>query len=139
MTLSDKQFIEQFEQLTLAPEHFDHLGHIRLAWLYLQQFELEQAVLKVCHGIKAYAKSLGATQKFHWTITDGLVRIMACRMDTGESWPQFLQNNPDLRENAFEVLLQYYSKETLDSDEARQSVMQPDLTPIDNCLCVHLQ
>lgn len=130
MTLSDTAFLEQFEQQTLPPEHFNHQGHLRLAWLYLNLFDLATAVDKVCLGIKTYAESLGATDKFHWTITDALVRIMAKRMGAEDAWPVFLQNNQDLLNDALTILHQYYSEELLNSTEARMAVQQPDIKAI---------
>ncbi len=78
--LNDATFIAQFENQTLSSAHFNHIGHLRLAWLYLERYPLEQAISLVCGGIKAYAESLGASTKFHFTITNAIVRIMAMRM-----------------------------------------------------------
>lgn len=128
--LSDNTFIEQFENQTLPPQHFDHLGHLRIAWLYLNRYSLEQAISRVCGGIKTYAESLGASTKFHFTITDAIVRIMAVRMKPHQDRSAFLAANADLVDSAVTVLHQYYSKELLFSEQARQRVMAPDLKAI---------
>jgi hypothetical protein len=130
--LSDDTFIKQFEDLSLSPDYFNHIGHLRIAWLYLHQNDLEQAINKVCTGINAYAISLGATEKFHLTITDSIVRIMAGRInvDKNQSWPMFLESNQDLVEDALAVLCEYFSRSLLLSELARLSLVKPDLKAI---------
>lgn len=130
--LDDQTFMVQFENLSLDPAHFSHQGHLRIAWLYLQEHDLDTAVQLVCSGIKAYAESLGESRKFNVTITDALVRLMAQRMEAMEEkeWPCFLQQNPDLGEDSLSVLLQYYSEDLLFSETARTSLVEPDIRAI---------
>ncbi len=80
MKLSDKEFIEAFEDQSLQPELFNHYGHLRLGWLYLKAYPLDIAIEKTVSGISAYASSLGATDKFQHTLTEAIIRIMAVRM-----------------------------------------------------------
>ncbi|NMP31572.1 hypothetical protein HII17_08360 [Thalassotalea sp. M1531] len=130
--LSDTKFRQQFESCTLDPAYFNHLGHLRIAWLYLSEFPLEKAVDLACSGIKFYAESLGATDKFNYTITDAIIRIIHRRIKLQEikEWSLFLSNNEDLVLNALEVLLNHYSKALLFSNRARQSLVQPDIKTI---------
>jgi len=130
--IGDRTFLTQIENLTLDKIYFDHVGHLRLAWLYLDDYEVDIAVHKACGTIKAYAESLGAKQKFNITITDALIRIIAKRRKgmLDKTWSNFLNSNRDLVEDAFSVLLQYYSKEQLLSEEARLSVVLPDIKEI---------
>ncbi|WDE10582.1 hypothetical protein [Thalassomonas haliotis] len=149
MSLSDQEFMSLFKNLSLPAEYFDHKGHLRLAWLYLQRYPLELSIIKVAQGIKAYAGSLGAADKYHCTITRALVCIVAQRLskvspvqDTRKpaeaklltaglahkiSWQQFISQNQDLLVDAFGVLQQYYSKQLLVSEKARKQFVQPDL------------
>jgi hypothetical protein len=78
--LSDETFIAQFENHTLSADYFDHLGHLRIGWLYLNQYDTNSAIERACTGIETYAQSLGAGDKFHFTITDATMRIMAKRI-----------------------------------------------------------
>jgi hypothetical protein len=130
--LGDRQFLDQFENKTLNPSYFNHRGHSRLAWLYLNHHDVDTAVERVCTGIEAYASSLGAATKFHLTLTDAIVRIMARRMDKMDEkdWSLFLDQNKDLVEDARSVLGQYFSKDHLFSETARTSLVQPDLKPL---------
>jgi hypothetical protein len=132
MQIHDDVFIQEFETLTLKPEYFDHKGHIRLAWLYLQQYDLEIAEQKICFGIKRYAESLGATDKFHFTVTSGLVRIMAKRIEqqTSSNWQSFITHNTDLIEDSAAVLHQHFSATLLQTEMARTRILAPDLLAI---------
>lgn len=128
--LDDSEFISQFEDLSLDPKLFNHLGHLRIAWLYLRLYELNDANERVCGGIKAYAESLGAKDKFNLTITDSLVRIMAKRIDKTQSWEEFLDSNPDLVSDALRVLLEHYSEDVLFSEQAKIELLETDIEPI---------
>ncbi len=127
--ISDAEFLSQFEAQTLAPKHFSHVGHLRLVWLYLQNNDTQRTTELVCTGIKAYADSLGATDKFHLTISNALVQIMAQRVATlaPKDWDAFLAANSDLVEDAVSVLTKHYSRDLLFSDTARTTLVQPDI------------
>ena len=130
--ITDKAFLTQFENLTLDSQYFNHIGHVRLAWLYIHRYGLEVAMAKTFAGIPAYAGSLGAADKFHATITDAIVRIIAQRMATGDedTWQAFIGNHADLVDDALAVIRQHYSQALLDTKQARLAVLQPDLAPI---------
>lgn len=126
--LNDQRFIKEIEDLSLDPIHFDHRGHLRLCWLYLTQYDLPTASARVADGIRRYATHLGATDKFHATLTEGFVLLVASRMDASETdWQQFLDNNPDLLEDAPALLARHYSEERLGCAEAHTQVLPPDL------------
>ena len=137
-TLTDLQFITQFEDLSLDPGYFNHLGHLRLAWLYLLENDLDTALDRVCRGIKAYAESLGAADKFHYTLTDGIVRIEHQRMmllqqqlnvgslNAGQ-WSDFIAANADLVNDGQKVLQQYYSPQLLATEQARLGRVEADI------------
>jgi hypothetical protein len=130
--LNDTEFLFQFENQTLDMRHFNHMGHLRLAWLYLSRYDVDTAVKLVCSRIQAYATSLGASRKFHLTITNALVRIMAKRRDNMQKkeWELFLLENQDLVNDAISVLDQHFSKGLLFSEQARTTLVQPDKKPL---------
>ncbi len=132
MNPDDRQFVNALESCTLAPELFDHRGHLRLAWLYLSEYSLEQAIARVCRSINAYASSLGATDKFHHTLTEAMTRIIHARMarTEAEDFDAFVQANNDLLTQAACVLGQHYSKAGLNNAPARRRFVAPDLAPL---------
>ena len=131
MKMTDQEFMTQFEGLTLHPQHFNHRGHLRLAWLYLMQYPLEVAIEKTAVGIQAYATHLGATGKYHHTLTVAIVRLMNGRIQKSRhtSFAQFLDENPDLLNNLPQLLQQHYSQDLLYSERAKSVYVEPDLLP----------
>ena len=129
MDRTDDAFLKSFENCTLPDSEFDHRGHLRLAWLYLERYSLEEAIERSCDGISNYAASLGASGKFHRTLTEAIVRIMHIRKQAGAEpdFDGFLDKNPDLVENMKEVVNSHYSEARLFSDEARTIFLAPDL------------
>lgn len=132
MTLDDDSFIDRFARLDLGPEHFDHRGHLRMAWLHLTRYDLEEANARVCRGIRALAIRFGVPDKFNHTLTEALMRIMAARMaDTpGGDFDAFLAGNADLVDDARAVLARHYGPERLNSEAARHAWLPPDRLPI---------
>ncbi len=125
--LDDARFLAQFEQLTLDKRLFNHHGHLRIAWLYLEQYPLEQASIKTCQGISAYAQALGASTKFHWTITDAMVRIIhARRRQPYQSFEDFLAQHQDLVMSAEQVLLTYFTPAQLAHPDSRMKRIKPE-------------
>jgi hypothetical protein len=130
--MTDDDFLSAFEACTLDPQHFNHRGHVRLAWLYLQRYDLDEAVVRACHGIRAYATHLGAAGKFHWTMTQALMRLLhaAGAADRTMGWEAFVTANSALIAEARLRLAQHYSEELLDSSAARQGFVAPDRAPL---------
>jgi hypothetical protein len=124
--LEDSTFLQMFLDQTLPSEYFDHVGHLRVAWLILNEHGLESGSLKGCAAIKAYATSLGAAEKYHHTISIALFHLMYFR-GLGDSWQSFVENQSDLVHNSLSVLKVYYSEALLFSEDAKQSFQQPDI------------
>lgn len=129
LSRSDLEFLQAFESRTLPETDFNHRGHLRLAWLYLRQFSLEEAVHRTAAGISAYAASAGAEGKFHHTLTEAIVRIMHKRMIPAKlsNFDEFLRKNPDLIDNMQDIVLSYYSRDRLNSQQARRTFLPPDI------------
>lgn len=131
-SMSDDQFLAAFLDSSMPPAGFDHLGHIRAAWLLLQRRSLEDAVSETCNAIARLATHLGVPEKYNRTLSEALVRLMAHggATDRTLSWPDFLAANADLVGSARLVLARHYSDETLDSAVARECFTPPDRQPL---------
>ena len=123
--MDDREFILQFESCTLPPDLFDHRNHVRLAWLYLEEEPLLAALDRFRTSLKRYAGSLGASAKYHETITFAFLFLIHERMQRGggETFDEFAARNPELFEK---ILLRYYREETLASPLAREVFVMPD-------------
>lgn len=130
MELDDDTYLEGFAARTLGPEHFDHRGHLRMAWLHLARYDLEEANRRVCEGIRALAAQFGAPEKFNHTLSEALVRIIAARMRPSQDFEAFLAANPDLVDDCLGVLGRYYSEERLQGPAAHAGWLAPDRRPL---------
>lgn len=130
--MSDDQFLAAFLDSSMPPAGFDHLGHLRAAWLLLQRQPLEQAVDTTCDAIARLATRLGVPGKYNRTLSEALVRLMAHGggADPSLSWSGFLATNAELREDALGVLARHYSDEVLTCPTARERFLPPDRQPL---------
>jgi hypothetical protein len=130
--MNDEDFLRQLGDCTLPPQHFNHLGHVRLAWLKLRRLPFGQAVQQTCGDIRRYAAHLGAPDKFHCTVTTALMHLLreagACRPDL--DWQGFLREAGPLLADARGRLSRHYSDETLAGEAARREFVPPDRAPL---------
>ncbi len=131
--LSDQEFIDAFLTCRLPAAQFRHRGHLRIAWLLLQRQPLELAIEEICNGIARLAAHLGAPGKYHRTLSQALVRLMAHGGATTLPWDEFLSANPELLTDVRSTVGRYYSSEVLDSARARISFVEPDRMPLPAC------
>lgn len=125
MTPRDRDFLRQFDDCSLPETRFGHAGHIRMAWLRLGQAPFEEALARISSGIRRYAAAMGATTKYHETVTVAFARIIASRMRQGESFEEFTERNTDLF-SPRPLLQRYYSPAVLASDRAKHEFVGPD-------------
>ena len=130
--LSDEEFLGKLRDCTLPPEQFNHRSHVRLGWLYLTTLPVDEAVERVSEAIQRYAQHLGAGSKFHRTITEALMRLLASHLPAERelTWQELIERNPVIVEDARGLLLRLYSEERLSSAQARSSYLAPDRRPM---------
>ena len=129
-SLSNDQFLAAFLDCSLPPAAFDHRGHVRVAWLILRQHPLDEAIEYVCAGIARYANHLGASQKFHRTMSEAFVRLIARSATRFDSWEAFVVGNPELMSNVRGVIARHYSPELIATARAREHFVSPDRSPL---------
>lgn len=131
-TMSDDQFLAAFLDSSMPPSGFDHLGHLRAAWLLLQRRSLDEAVEETCDAIARLAARLGVPGKYNRTLTEALVRLMAHggAADRSLTWPAFLSANAKLRADAIGVLARHYSDDVLNCPAAHGRFLPPDRQPL---------
>lgn len=134
MTLGDiemdeKDFLKQIKEKSLSPDAFNHRGHLWLGWLYIRDNEFGEASRKLNRGIKDFAESLGAGNKYHHTLTTTFACAIKSRFKKGQSFDAFLLENQDLENDPMSLIASHYSPERLHSSEAKQALAQPDRDP----------
>ena len=129
--MNDDEFLAAFEARTL--EEFHHRDHIKVAYLYLRQLPLDEAITKVRAGLQALALVWNAPvdkleEGYHETMTQAWVRVVHQTMsDCGEaeSADDFCDRQPQLlRKNYLES---FYSRARLINWTAKREFVEPDL------------
>ena len=132
MSLDDQAFLAAIAGGNLPASDFGHLQHLRLAWLHLQRAPLDAAIERTCADIARFTAHHGADAKFHRTVTEALLRLIAGRggADPTLDWPAFQRHNTDLIGDARGLLSRHYSPTLLAHPEARLRFLPPDLLPL---------
>ena len=124
----DAKTVEEFEAGTIDPDLFDHEAHVYVAWSYVQDYELKDAIVRFCSALRQLTIRLGIESKYHETITWFFMILIAERRskDASEDWPTFRQRNPELFAGSPSIIRRYYSSERLNSTQARNQFVLPD-------------
>ena len=124
--------INEFEQGRAPGGSFHHADHIRVAFAYLSQYSLLEALQKFSEALQRFAAGQGKPGLYHETITWAylfLIRERMMRADHAETWEEFAATNPDLltwKREEGGILARYYRSETLGSNAARSAFLLPD-------------
>ena len=127
--MTDEEFQTAFETLTLPPARFDHASHVRLAWLYLKDQPLPEAMQRYRDGLKAFAAHIGQPAKYHETITFAFLSMIRERMAKSsetEDWETFRAGNTDLFGSVPKLMGVWYSDDRLNDADARSGFVMPD-------------
>ena len=130
--MNDDAFLAAFEACTI--EEFHHRDHIKVAYLYLRRYPLDDAIAKVRTGLKALAVAWNAPvndleKGYHETMTQAWVRLVHRTFsDHGDAQnaDAFCDRHPQLMEK--ELLKSFYSKERLMTWAAKREYVEPDLS-----------
>ena len=129
--MTDTELARALERREVTNKGFDHAAHLRVGWVYLRESpSIEEACRKMSAALGRFAASVGHPEKYHETITQFWMRCLAQLRASmpGRDLRAILQANPWLLEK--NSLLEYYAPDTLFSDHARTTWVEPDLKPI---------
>lgn len=127
--MTDQELIAQFESGSLSPTAFHHTDHVRMAFAYLRQYPVLEALARFSTALQRFAKTQGKANLYHQTITWAylfLIHERMARAGLPQSWEHFAQANPDLLTWKNGTLTKYYADETLQSELARRVFVFPD-------------
>ncbi len=125
---NNQVLICEFEQ-GRTPGAFHHADHVRVAFAYVSELSLLDAIARFSAALKRFALSKGKPNLYHETITWAyllLIHERVVRAGRVQPWEEFAAGNPDLLVWKGGVLTTLYRQETLDSDLARQTFILPD-------------
>jgi hypothetical protein len=127
--VDDAALVSSFESGAAPPGGFHHREHVRVAWWYLRQHGLPDALARFSAGLRRFATANGKPDLYHETITTAYVLLINERLDgaaRGLTWDGFARRNPDLLLWKPSLLDRYYYPDTLKSDRARRTFVLPD-------------
>jgi hypothetical protein len=130
--LDDEAVWCAFHDRTLAAPAWTHAAHLRIAWLHLARYELDEAHLRMRVGIIRLNAAHGlvetAERGYHETLTRvWLALVRAARGAAPGPDSTSLLDRPGLDRAA---PLGHYSRERLFSVAARAMFVPPDLAPL---------
>ena len=131
LSQEDRDFQSAFEACTVTPVQFNHAAHVRLAYVYLVESDVESAVQRMREALLNFLEHNGIPRsKFHETITRAWVLAVRHFMNgsTSTSAAAFIAKNQELLDR--KIMLTHYSAHVLFSPDARTSFVEPDLDPI---------
>jgi hypothetical protein len=118
--------VDRFERCLLAKEEFHHRDHLTVAVVYLYAADLETAMDRMRSSLKRFATHHSVPKLYHETLTWFWLLQVAKRLDRSECLERSVCK---IREKLSDknLAFEYYSRERIDSKEARETWLQPDL------------
>lgn len=126
MSLTDP-LVCAFESQAIDPAQFRHREHLYVAWCYLRELPLEEALARYVRHLRQLASALGVPGKFHATMTWGYVVLLHAAMEAAPdaTFDELLARNPALADHRSGALHAFYDRDQLASDEARRRFVLP--------------
>jgi len=125
--------VQGFESCATAKEDFKHRSHLTVAVWYLRRFTEEEALQKMRDGLFRFLDHHGVGRaKYHETLTIfwlKLVQHAIKQMDERTSLVEIVNSVLDALGDP-RVSFKYYSEELLQSANAKEAFVEPNLKQI---------
>ena len=116
--------VDRLERCLLEKEEFHHRDHLAVATAYLYAADFETAMDRMRASLKRFAAHHGVNGLYHETLTRFWLQQVNLRLDRneclGESAARIQEQLKDKN-----LPFEYYSREQIDSQEARENWLQP--------------
>ena len=129
---SDREFRAAFEAGAFAPADFSHRAHVRLAYVYLAESDVNLALERMRAALLTFLwhHAIPAS-KYHETLTRAWILAVdhfMHRSPDASSADDFIDRKPLLLDT--KIMLTHYCADLLFSDQARAEFVEPNLDPI---------
>ena len=128
--LKDIDFEKQFENCTFDPKLFTHEAHLRLAWIHVKKYGVENAITNLCNQISKFDRTFGDGTKFNTTVTIASAKVVnhfIQKKPTLSSFNEFINEFPRLKFNFKEILGFHYGIDIFREENAKHKFLKPDL------------
>ena len=126
----DPELVAILAAITGPTGEFRHRQHVNLAFLAVRRYGMPEATGKVCAWIRQIAAYQSAPQKYHHTVSQAWVELVA-HHDAADpecaDFDVFAGRNPALLDKR--LLGRHYRSSTLAAGPARGGWVEPDLLP----------
>lgn len=131
--LTDIEFETKFVKCELSREIFSHEAHLRLAWINIDKYGIEQAIENVQGQLKKYVEFVGAKDKYNATLTVAAIKAVYHYMlkSSSQDFKNFITEFPQLKNKFKEIMNCHYGFDIYGSAKAKTTFLQPDLMPFD--------
>lgn len=132
-SLSDTEFEQQFNNCVLNPAIFSHEAHLRLAWINIDRYGIEQAEKNIPIQLQKFVRFVGAADKYNKTLTIAAIKAVYHFMlkSKSENFQGFIAEFPRLKNNFKELMSCHYGFDIYHSKKAKVEFLEPDLLPFD--------
>jgi hypothetical protein len=134
--IDDETLWNAFTRGTLPKAEWRHRAHVRVAWMFLERYELDAAHALMRVGIVRLNAVHGLVESlergYHETLTRGYLVLVAAARKTRMNRTDTSSTFVDACADAIgpEAILRHYSREHLLSAKARALFVEPDLAPL---------
>ncbi len=118
--------VNRFERCLLAKEEFPHSDHLTVAVVYLFASDLDTAIDRMRSSLKRFAAHHGVPKLYHETLTRFWLLQVDQRLNRRDCLSESVKK---IREQLKDknLAFEYYSRARIDSKEARETWLEPDL------------
>jgi hypothetical protein len=126
-----EEIVRRFEGCEYKPEEFTHAKHVTVAAWFVTQEEKEAAKERMRSGLLRFIRHHGKNA-YHETITQFWIEMVGYHLHGVHSKGDLIPtiNEIVLRLGDKNLIYEYYSRERLDSPEAKAGWIEPDLKHI---------
>ena len=118
--------VDRLERCLLGKEEFHHRDHVAVAAAYLCAADFETAMDRMRTSLKRFAAHHGVTGLYHETLTRFWLLQVERSLDRRECLAQSVSKVQEKLSDK-NLAFDYYSRERIDSKEARETWLDPDL------------
>jgi hypothetical protein len=118
--------VDRLERCLLGKEEFHHRDHLTIAVVYLYASDLETTMDRMRSSLTRFAAHHGVTGLYHETLTRFWLIQVDRRLDHSKCLNQSVRAIQE-QLNDKTLAFDYYSRERIDSKEAKETWLKPDL------------